>query len=206
MITPDEIRQIMAAKGWKQRQLADATGVQQPTVSRWLSPDAPHTPDPEPLLKLIALRDETKGAVKPANFRPPPELVSFSDTIPLHAAAEGGEGFEIISSEPFDYVPRPYTLRAVREAYAILIESTSMVPAFEPGDKAWVNPALGPRRGKNFIFYATQDGVERAMIKRLVNWTDSEWTVQQWNPEKTFKLDRGEWDKVHRVIGHFEEP
>lgn len=136
-------------------------------------------------------------------FRPPPELVSHDEPLPVYAAAEGGQGTMILSSEPIDQSPRPYMLRGVRDAYGILITGESMVPAFRPGDVAWVDPRLPPIRGTEAIFYAINDenGEARASIKELVSWTDTTWTVQQWNPAKTFKLPRPEWGKCHRVVG-----
>lgn len=102
-------------------------------------------------------------------------------------------------------IPRPHKLENISEAYGILVEGESMVPAFEPGDVAWVNPRLAPRRGRDVILYAETEGSadRRATIKRLKTWTDDHWTLEQWNPPKTFKLPRAEWTTCHRVAGKF---
>lgn len=157
------------------------------------------------------LREEGPEDVEPAydpkaeGYRPPPVFFNERDRMPVYASAEGGSGALIVSTDEIDRLPRPYKLENIPEAYGILVEGESMVPAYEPGDVAWVNPRLGPRRDRDVILYSEIDGSSdrKATIKRLKNWTDDLWTVQQWNPAKTFKLPRAEWTVCHRVVGKF---
>lgn len=137
--------------------------------------------------------------------KPLPRFFDESDRMPVYAAAEGGNGTMIISTDEIDRIPRPYTLEGITEAYGILITGESMVPAFRPGDTAWVNPRLPPIRDCEVILYQLDEhnGEAVATIKQLVGWTDREWLVQQWNPPKKFKLDRGLWKTCHRVVGKF---
>jgi phage repressor protein C with HTH and peptisase S24 domain len=137
--------------------------------------------------------------------KPLPRFFDESDRMPVYAVAEGGNGTIIVSTDEIDRIPRPYTLEGIAEAYGILITGESMVPAFRPGDTAWVNPRLPPIRDCEVILYQVNDhdGEAVATIKQLVGWTDREWLVQQWNPPKKFKLDRGLWKTCHRVVGKF---
>ncbi|HWG05211.1 MAG TPA: S24 family peptidase [Beijerinckiaceae bacterium] len=127
------------------------------------------------------------------------------DRMPVYAAAEGGNGTMIVSTDEIDRIPRPYTLEGIAEAYGILITGESMVPAFRPGDTAWVNPRLPPIRDCEVILYQVNDrsGEAVATIKQLAGWTERDWLVQQWNPPKKFRLDRGVWKTCHRVVGKF---
>jgi phage repressor protein C with HTH and peptisase S24 domain len=138
-------------------------------------------------------------------YRPPPAFFDAKDQMPVYASAEGGDGALIISTDPIEYVPRPYLLSGVKEAYAILITGESMVPAFKPGQKAWVDPRLPPMRGEECIFYSINHdkGEERALVKELVASNPQAWTVQQWNPPKAYDLAKTEWNKVHRIVGKF---
>lgn len=134
----------------------------------------------------------------------PKQFFSLEPNMPVYAAAEGGDGSLILSTDPLEYVKRPYTLENIEDAYGIHIVGESMFPAFEPGDVAWINPRLPPIRGTDVVLYSVNGhGDAHASIKRLVSWTDTEWTVQQWNPAKTFTLERAKWPKVHRVVGKF---
>lgn len=138
-------------------------------------------------------------------YRPPPTFMNERDTMPVFASAEGGEGAIIVSTSEIDRVPRPYTLEGINDAYAILITGESMVPAYEPGDFAWVNPRLPPQRDTDCILYELdgKTGEGRASIKRLVSWTAKTWNLKQWNPKREFSLDRASWSQHHRVVGNF---
>lgn len=141
----------------------------------------------------------------PGIYRPPPDLMNVSRPMPVYASAEGGQGHLIIDIHPIDHVPRPYTLEGIDDAYGILITGESMVPAYKPGDIAWVNPRLPPQRDTECILYRVDDGNGEAMatIKNLVGWTDKDWQLEQYNPAKRFPLPRREWTKHHRVVGNF---
>lgn len=53
MIGSREVRHLLKVTGWKQRELAQHTGVQQATVSRWLKGSIPDTPQQEVLKRLM---------------------------------------------------------------------------------------------------------------------------------------------------------
>lgn len=136
-------------------------------------------------------------------FRPPPQFFGQRD-MPVYAATEGGPGEMVISSDPIDFVVRPWYLGEVRDGFAVIVVGDSMSPAYEPGDLAVVNPALPPMRNKTAIFTTDDNGEIRSTIKRLINFSSSEWFVEQYNPHKQFVLDRHLWSKFLRVVGKME--
>src|SRR5712692_8359456 len=141
--------------------------------------------------------DEQRGPASPA---------SFGDRdLPVYASAEGGEGQIIVSPDPMEIIPRPSPVVGVRDAYAIYITGESMIPEFEPGDLAIVNPNLPPIAGVTCIFYGEQAGAARATIKRLRRQTPDAWHVRQWNPpedmQEDFALPRSDWPICHRTVG-----
>lgn len=142
-------------------------------------------------------------AVSAAGVPVIPHPFDERDTIPVFAAAEAGPGYIIVSTDEIDRIPRPYVLENVAGAYGILVVGESMFPAFKPGDTAWIDPRLPPMRDAEAILYKGEEGETTATIKQLVNWTDQDWSLQQWNPAKKFKLDRGLWKTCHRVVGKF---
>lgn len=199
------IRALREARKLSQSALARMAKVSQPVIAELESGlQASSKKLPEIAAALGVNVSDLDERYQPAAFRPAPTFFSPDANMPVYAAAEGGGGHLIVSTDPIEYVPRPHTLQAVEDAYAILIVGESMVPAFEPGDTAWVNPRLPRMRDADAIFYALGEaGYEKATIKRLVGWTDTDWTVKQWNPPKSFKLSRLEWPKAHRVVGKF---
>ena len=49
----------------------------------------------------------------------------------------------------------------------------------------------------------TPQGFRYALIKRLVRFNSTSWTVKQWNPDKTFTLPRKDWQRAMLVIGKY---
>lgn len=144
-------------------------------------------------------------AQKPSSAIIPGRELLGTGTMPVYAAAMGGEGHIIVTFDEIDRVKRPAELENVKGGYGLLIKGMSMFPAFKEGDTALVNPHLPPARDSNVILYHTPpDGEDNeAMVKHLVNFTDKEWTLKQWNPAKEFKEYRKEWPVCHRVVGSY---
>lgn len=139
-----------------------------------------------------------------------PDTRSEARNLPVHASAQGGAGELIVSTDPVDWVIRPAPLANVARGYGIIVVGESMVPEYEPGDTALINPHLPPLGGYTCVFYAEgQHGEARATIKRLVRVSEASWHVLQWNPakgEKTeFTLSRKEWSKCHRCVGKYSK-
>lgn len=152
--------------------------------------------------RALAPRPDDAFKVTPERVIPAADLVGARD-LPVYAAAEGGKGHLIISTDAVEYVKRPYMLEGVPGAYAVLVYGDSMKNEFEHGDMALVHPGRPYQRDVTCIFYDETEGQAEAMIKRLVSWTDSHWTVEQSNPPKKWKVDRADWPKVHVTVGKF---
>lgn len=137
---------------------------------------------------------------------PREEIVAPGRKLEVYSGAQGGNGKLIIGSDIIDRVEMPAVLKDVQGAYGILIDGESMVPEYWPGDIAWVHPHLRPARGRNVILYHTPpEGEEaEAIIKRLNDWNDREWHLEQWNPHKQFSEYRKEWPICHRVVGKYD--
>jgi transcriptional regulator with XRE-family HTH domain len=216
MITELDIRALLAARGWRQAELAAAIGVTQPTVSRWLGGQLPDPLAQERLRQLIngayadipPIRPVAAGFAEVAGAALGAPVLGERD-LAVYAAVEGGPGDILVSTDPIDRVPRPWFMGTVRDGFAVLVVGESMVPAFRPGDMAIVNPRLPPMRGKDHIF--TQEGADggfRASIKHLRGWTQEEWQLEQYNPpsedRRVYSLSRLEWGRALRVVGKYD--
>jgi phage repressor protein C with HTH and peptisase S24 domain len=124
--------------------------------------------------------------------------------LPVFAAVEGGDGDLVVSTEPVDLVPRPWYMGEVKEGYAVIVTGESMIPAYDPGDMAIVNPKLPHMRGKVHIFTCESENSHfKASIKVLVRATETEWIVEQHNPPKTYSMPRSVWTHARRVVGKY---
>ncbi len=198
------IRALREERGMSQSALARAARVSQPVIAEL---EAGNQSTSKKLPEIAQALGVEISELDPRFIGvtiPPLPLFTSGTRLPVYSAAEGGNGHFIIDFTPIDYLPRPQMFDDVSDAYAILITGDSMAPAFEPGDHALVHPRLPPIRGADVILYELNgEGEAKATVKRLVSWNDTEWTIQQWNPAKTFKLPRNLWPKCHRVVGKF---
>lgn len=202
----ERIRRAREAKGWSQADLARAIGVTQPTIQMIENGDTKKSRFEHEILVQLGLEPELIRPPEPGSTILGSALMGTRD-FPLYSSAEGGAGQIILSTDPVDWVPRPAPVSHVPKAYALYIVGESMVPEFEPGDQALVNPNLPIVAGLTYIFYAEQEGEARATIKRLRRATGDTWHVRQWNPpdgmNADFTLSRGLWRVAHRVLGKY---
>lgn len=217
---------LFAIRGKRsQTEFADIFGVSAQAISQW---ENGHTePSRENLEKLCAhdglnltwlitgKEPETSvdqsnlpheknitGSIEPITMRV--EAPLGARDLPVFAAVEGGDGELVVSTEPVDMVPRPWYMGQVKDGYAVIVTGESMVPAYDPGDMAIVNPRLPYMRGKVHIFTCESDNSHfRASIKVLVKVTETEWIVEQYNPPKTYALPRSVWTHARRVVGKY---
>jgi phage repressor protein C with HTH and peptisase S24 domain len=147
---------------------------------------------------------ETAGAVAvPVSI---PAAQTAGRDFPVFGSARGsntGHGAIVMDSDPIEMIARPDPLSAVKGAYGVYIVGESMSPAYEQGDIALVHPGLPPRRGTDVILTREEpDGAQEVLVKRLVDWTDEAWTVEQYNPPDTFPKARREW-RLATIVGRY---
>lgn len=197
-----------------QAEVARALGVTPQAVSQWERGEA--VPEHSKLLPLAKLYGIEPGWLlgEPGDlprteggYRPAPEILGERD-LKVFAAVEGGPGEMVVSTDPIELVARPWYMREVRDGYAVLVVGESMIPAFEPGDIAVVNPRLPPMRGKDVVLIGgEQQGEFRASIKRLESWDAKQWHLRQFNPPRGQKPEltwlRRDWPKALRVVGKY---
>lgn len=204
MATGAEIRAAREARGMSQADLASAVGVSQPAIRKIEGGQTLRSKYLADIERFLGLAHEPIGRAEPGNFRRPPELLGERD-LPVFAAAEGGEGALVVSTEPIDWVLRPWFLSHVRDAYGVVVTGESMVPVYRPGDLLLVNPRLPPIREKNAIFVSGEEhGEFRATVKEYRSSDKDDWLVRQYNPPKDFSLPKKDWSRALRIVGRYE--
>lgn len=226
MPTPGEIIKaaIKRAKPrTTQRELASKLGITESAVSQWVNDNT--VPDRDKIWALcealgldlvdldraIHAREmavtkqlllspewQERLAKTPARERP---AAAPSTTLPVWASAEGGDGAMILNAEPIDQILRPDGLTA-RDAFSVYLVGESMSPAYEHGDRLFIDPTRPTRSGADCLFMqAGEDGTYLGLAKRLMRVTSDKWRVRQFNPAKDFDLDRKKWAKVWTIVG-----
>ena len=141
----------------------------------------------------------------PGAVGPPMALSAGRPDLAVYASAAGGpEGAWVLSGDAIAWIHRDQRLVGVRDAFACYVVGESMFPAYEQGNLLLVNPAVPPNAGDDcLLIQEVPDGSRYALIKRLVRFNSTSWTVKQWNPDKTFSLPRKEWQRALLVIGKY---
>jgi len=121
---------------------------------------------------------------------------------PIYSAAQGGDGFDVVSADVMEWIRTPGKVAGVPGAYGILIRGTSMIPRFEPGEIALVHPRRPPENNAEVVLYHGE-GNTRALIRRLVTVDDIQYRLEQFNPPKIFSVERIAWPTCHLVVGRF---
>ncbi len=132
--------------------------------------------------------------------------------VPLYDTAVvgewGGSGQQIEQLELHErdvrgHVPRPPSLAADRQAYAITNFGGAMWPRFRPGRVLLVSPAAPVTAGDDVLLrlVGTAGNVAKVLVKELVRHTASFAELRQFNPDVTFQVDAGEIAAIHKVIG-----
>lgn len=206
MILKDEIIRLREAKGWDQIELARRAVIKQQTLSliengktkssQFIGAIA------EALEVNVSQIDSSFGkSVLSLTQRQDAVSQGAGKVFPFFAAAEGGDGAIILSWDAIEYSYPPPGLETVRGAYGMYIVGDSMEPRYERGEKVWVNPNLPPRPGDDVLLFQTRDGETKALVKRLIRATSTEWLVSQFNPQKKFSLPRKTWAHCHVITG-----
>lgn len=124
--------------------------------------------------------------------------------IPFYGAVEGGEGDLATAWEVIEYVDRPAPLFGVRDGYGMYVVGESMEPAFQRGNRVFVNAQMPPRQGDDVLLF--QYEIHRqgpGLIKRFIRSTPKEWFVEQFNPPKKLTLPKTVWRYCHVVVARY---
>jgi phage repressor protein C with HTH and peptisase S24 domain len=219
-VTQAELAEVLgvtpqAVSGWE-RGDSSPEGAKIPVIAKtlkvstdWLHDEADRTPPIVPEGNNLELSSQPAAGLPHSHgafrLREMQSLHVGGGTMPLRGLTSAGEGVEVIDSEPIDYIPRSPGLEHVREAYALQVDGTSMVPALRPGFIVHVDPHRKARQGNLCVFRNERlDGTVYGCIKEYRKETADAWHVEQYNPpegeKRCFALRKAEWTTVHVVV------
>ena len=206
------IESAMQRAGRKPVDIARHLKISESAVSQWFAKDT--GPKSVRLSDLAAflgttvdyLISESEGPLGAAPTPQPPLAMraNLPDLAVYASAAGGPEGAWVLSADAIAWIHRDQRLVGVRDAFACYVVGESMFPAYEQGNLLLVNPAVPPNAGDDcLLIQEAPDGARYGLIKRLVRFNSTSWTVKQWNPDKTFTLPRKQWQRALLVIGKY---
>jgi len=136
-------------------------------------------------------------------------------TLPLVATAPAGEwggagsGIAITAirqSKIVTHLPRPASLAADPDAYAVAVESDGMAPRFEPGMNLAISPRADVSPGNDVLVRLRPENDDagatiQGMLLRLAGMDERAIELHQFNPARVVSLRTGDVDALHRIIG-----
>jgi len=206
------IENAMIKAGKKPVDIAKRLKISESAVSQWFAKDTgPKSVRLSELASFINtsvdyLITEPDGPLGGSpSAAPPMALRGDRPDLAVYASAAGGpEGAWVLAGDAIAWIHRDQRLQGVRDAFACYVVGESMFPAYEQGNLLLVNPAVPPNGGDDcLLIQEAPDGARYALIKRLVRFNSTSWTVKQWNPDKTFSLPRKDWQRALLVIGKY---
>jgi phage repressor protein C with HTH and peptisase S24 domain len=118
--------------------------------------------------------------------------------LPILGHVKAGElGFFLDNGDVRGYAVRPSSLLGVKDAYAVYVHDTSMIPAFKPGRVVHVDPTRPVNPGDDVVI-ELEDG--QAFIKELVRRTEKFVICRQWNPAQEIKYDANRVKSLHLIV------
>jgi len=198
------VRRIRESRSMSANELARRVHVRVNTIQqieKGKTQKSKHLPDIARILEVaLSDIDPSQSSNQPGRALPKRELVGDRD-LPVYGTTEGGDGIQVMSSEPVDKADRPPSLTFVRDAYGVIVTGDSMTPALRPGDIAVVHPHIQPRREDLCVFRSNNHGEFRSTVKEFVSFVKEGWRVKRYKPEeKEFTLKKSDWDECHVVV------
>jgi DNA-binding XRE family transcriptional regulator len=142
-----------------------------------------------------------------AKFTRVNNTLSEATDLPLYASNSiAGEDFMTLSPEPISLTVRPTPLANVRGAYAVLVSTPTMIPAYEPGDTIWVHPHLPAEHHKDVLLRRDAEGKpgSESILGRLTGETSTHWLVREHNTRHKAsprRVAKKVYPHCHRTIG-----
>ena len=134
--------------------------------------------------------------------------------LPLLASSLAGEWgnpasaielMEVRPGELLDKLPRPASLAADRDAYAVTVVGDSMWPRFRPGRRVAVSPRSPVAVGDDVMVRLRGEEAapdrQLVLLKALVKRSGDKVELRQFNPDVTFSVDSGKVEAIHKVCG-----
>lgn len=220
------LREARKAKKLSQQQVADHFKISKSAVSQWESDDTrPDSDKSRGLAKLYGLSlelllpgdddpddvafatDPMPNVVEATNEPRIPKRSEMPRDVPVYGTGLGSEsgslGDFVMNGDIADYVRRPPGIAHRRDVFGLWLVGDSMKPWRKPRELVYVEKQrqamiddhvvveLQPPPGESF---------RPTFVKKLVRMTSKAVRLEQYNPPKTFDIDRKRVLHIYRVM------
>lgn len=200
---PDTIRDMLRRKSIPNTAILTKVAERLDTTTDWL---LGRTDTVTQVTSEVHFRDVPQRWDGPPSERIPVLGTGYCDDLVVSDGT--AESFEIErinleTDHTVRMIERPPALWNVRDPYAIEFIGSSMEPRYFQGELGIVNPSRVPSPG-DFVVVQLNDGesdsVVTALVKQLVRVVGAEYELRQFNPDRTFRIDRRRVARMHKIM------
>jgi len=222
------VDEIMRARGLNQADLARASGIQPPTLSKIVKGKRGVTPAMSaPLARALqvsvgALHEDIGAPIPPQVFSPGSDVQPVATRQPMEAArlplsaqvpvmgtvSCGSDGqFEVnLTDGPLEYVDVPAKLVGVPDIFALFVAGDSMAGVWAPGDTVYVSRKRPVTPGSYAVVLVEMGLGEQpaAYLKEYVSGDNRQIILRQYNPQTEKVIERARVKEMWRAL-HWRE-
>jgi phage repressor protein C with HTH and peptisase S24 domain len=220
------IRAAREKLGMSQAALGEAVGIKQASVQAIEKGETARSKYLPQLARALAIKPEMIGLPSYENLSPPAFAQEVypvggtepilrrpgARTLPVLGITMGGDtdydpdrpADFWMNGEVINYVARPRSLENAKDAFALYVDGTSMLPRYRAKDMVVVQK-VAPTSGDDVVIELkprteTDEGSNPSFLKEFVRRAGRSIIVKQYNPEKEITFDLKEIKNVFRVI------
>lgn len=222
------IRRARKDKKLTLAELAHRLGVSRSAVNQWeLNTSTPEAKRLQDICRVLDIDPrELHANVNAPDQRPVDDLVSRSATstrgritggirqmsapfgwgggvLPVFGSNDYGGGVMLLTEEPIGPPePRPTFAGEATGAIGVIVEHDVMSPAYRRGDRLLLLPFKPANPGDDVVLFSGKPGDARkvrAVVRQLVQRTETHWICHQHNPAKREKFAISDFPWCYRV-------
>lgn len=200
--------------GVSQKSLGDHVGTSRNAVSRWESGDASPASERFPAIaehlgttvEWLMMGNGLRETSAPRQENGNASIVDLprgsQGLLPVYGQAVAGvEGQFPMNGNILFWVVAPPQIARIEGAYAVSISGDSMLPRYEDGEIAFVDPTRRVRKGDYVVaqIHSDDSDVPQAYVKRFIRHNEEELVLDQFNPPKELGFDHERVVSVHYI-------
>ncbi len=161
----------------------------------------------KPIGQVVASHERDTSEVEVALDAPTAPAIrsQMRRDVPVLGTATGGSDadFTVMNGDALDFVRRPPRIEGRKDVFALWVRSNSMAKWRSSGDLVYCEEVRAPQNGEHVVILmkaAAGDDHRPAFLKKLVSSGGNNYTVEQYNPAKQFKIAKDKVQAIYRVI------
>jgi len=215
-IDPENLKRLRNKSGLTQGQLAKAAGISQQLVGAIEKGNVKTTRHVYAVARALEVDPSALDPAIPGDEVRLAPTLDWGDELKPRAENERLPILGVLPAKKTDgfdalvRVPIESRSRIARGSFGVYIADESMMPRYEVGEVIEGKVGVPISRNTDIIlfdggFHTMSDASgfsAKMVVCRLVDWSDDEWVIQKYNPERVIHLSREQWPVAVAIVAH----